>query len=100
MTEKDVLGLAQVELLKIYPGAVIWRSPAFKHMRWDIFTIFDIVLVTPLGQVIFIQCTTDQHLSDRRKKINSFYSYNHFNIPNSYIWAWSKLKNKFIIEKI
>lgn len=100
MTEKEVLDRASFQLSHSYPGSVVWRAPAFKHMRWDVFGIFDLVVACKDGQIIFIQCTTTPNLAARRKKITAFFTEHKFVIPNSFIWAWSKEGERFIIEKI
>lgn len=100
MKEKEIIELAVKQLQSVYRSCAIWKSPSFKHLSWDIFGIYDLVVATTDGQIIFIQVTTTPNLAARRKKMNSFYHVNGFVIPNSYIWAWDKLKSKFVVEKL
>lgn len=100
MKEKEILDRAIFQLGHAYPNSAVWKAPAFKMMRWDIFGIFDLCVATPSGQIIFIQCTTTPNLAARRKKISAFFLDHKFVIPNSYIWAWSKDADRFIIEKV
>lgn len=100
MKEKEILERATFQLEHAYPGCAVWRAPAFKMMRWDVFGIFDLVVATPSGQIIFIQCTTTPNLAARRKKIAAFFVEHKFVIPNSFIWAWAGTMDRFIIEKV
>lgn len=97
MKEKEILNLAEKQLKIAYPKCVIWRAPSFKQFRKDIFGIYDLVIATPEGRVIFIQCTTVSNISHRRKKFNEFFANSGFIIPNSYIWAWNG--KIFVMEK-
>ena len=92
MKEKELLDRATVSLSTIYPGCAIWRAPAFKLLRWDVFGIFDLVVATKTGEVLFIQVTTAPNLSARRKKIQNFFDKHSFVIPNASIWSWGKRK--------
>ena len=101
MTEKKL-----VQLLYDYFEAnssgdfIFWRAPAFKTFRWDIFGIFDVVIVFRTGQVHFIQVTTAPNLAARRRKIVAYFEQVKFKIPNAYIFAWSDINEEFIIEEI
>ena len=79
---------------------VSWRSPSTARLSWDVFTIFDVVIVFEDGRVFFIQMTTLTNLSKRRRKIQEYFVAKSFVIPNSYIFAWNEKKGRFKIEKI
>lgn len=101
MKENDIIQLATRQLMNAYPACVIWKSPSFKHLSWDIFGIYDLVVVTKEPQqVIFIQVTSLPNLSARRKKIQSFFGQHNFGINNSFIYAWDKRNERFAIEKL
>ena len=98
MTEKEIFS----ELVKVFAQMpdwwVLWQAPHYKRMRWDIFTIFDVVAVSSKGAVRFIQITTTPNLSARRKKIQRWFDDNRMEVPDAYIWAWDKKYSVFKIE--
>ena len=77
-----------------------WRSPSTPRFSWDIFGIFDVIIVFDNGEVFFIQMTTLTNLSKRRHKIKKYFIDSYFCIPNSYIFAWNADKGRFKIEKV
>jgi len=100
MTENEIKKLAVEYLERNYPDAIIWVAPAFRKMRWDIFGVFDLILLCE-GKAFFIQYTTLTNLSHRRNKINDFLSKINWNDNfGIVIMAWDKKKGVFKIEKL
>lgn len=103
MTEKELVQKVQ-EYYSRTAGAgnfYIWRSPAFQKMRWDIFGVFDlIVLLKGRDEPTFIQVTTAPNLSARRRKIALFFQEIKMRINWCYIFAWHDKINDFIIEEV
>lgn len=97
MKEKDV----QIEAIKIMEaqGVVYWFPPRTWGER-DILGVFDFIAVRK-SKALFVQLTTLQHISDRRKKIQSFFLKNNIaKLENVFIWAWDKKKLKFKVLRL
>lgn len=97
--EKDLIKKC-VEHLEAGHCKIWWKSPSFKRMRWDIFTIFDLIVIDAYDKIIFIQVTSLSNLSIRRRKIQSYFKKHNLIIPNSYVFAWDKRKGEFKIQEI
>lgn len=95
MSEKELIE----KIKEIYKGYLIWRAPAFGRMRWDIFGLFDLVLLSRAGDVIFIQVTTITNISHRRRKIAEEVMRIGYTIPHAFIYAWNDKKQEFKIER-
>ena len=79
-------------------GWVFWFPPRTWGER-DIMTVFDFIAAKG-KKIIFVQATTIQHISDRRKKIQQFYELNNVGpFQNVYIWAYDKRKQDFKVER-
>ena len=102
MTEAKLVRKLVIELKRQHlPMRFIWwKSPSYKRMSWDIFNIYDILVVFSHGSVHLIQVTTLTNLSHRRRKIQKFFRDNNFIIPNSFIYAWDQKKEEFKIEEV
>jgi hypothetical protein len=84
---------------------VICKAPYFGRFRWDFFGVFDLIAVyngynASTSITEFIQVTTKQHLSERRRKILNMFGECGVNIPHSSIWAYDKRTGVFKIEKV
>lgn len=96
MTEREVFKKVW-EKLKA-DNYVYWFPPRTWGER-DIMGVFDFIAAKG-RKFIFVQVTTIQHISDRRKKIQNFYIKNDVGpLPDVYIWAYDPRKDKFKIEK-
>lgn len=104
MKENDIYKILKIDLEK--NGWIIWKSPSFKKMRWDIFGVFDLICVSNKeifcenNEIRFIQFTSLPNLSARRNKIKEFLKKNKIFLNNCYIYAYDKKKSIFRIEKI
>jgi len=106
MKENEIIKLALKKLEK--QGKIPWVS--YKRTGFaqqDIFGIFDIVYLqndkTTLGDTFagFIQVTTRHHISDRRKKIYSFFTRAGILVPpRCYIWAYDRTTGGFTEERL
>jgi hypothetical protein len=99
MTEKEIEKKAKEHLL--YLGYSFWFPPKSKFSQRDIFGVFDFIALK-VHQVMFVQLTTIDHISHRRKKINDFFLEHNGGVilPNCFIWAWDKLNYEFRIIDI
>lgn len=96
MNEKTVFLEARNKLQA--EGWVYWFPPRVWGEN-DIMSIFDFIACKG-KKIIFVQATTLQHLSDRRKKILEFYELNNVGpFKNVFIWAYDKKKGLFKIER-
>jgi hypothetical protein len=79
---------------------VFWKAPCYQKLSWDIFGIFDIIVIDKYShEILFAQLTTLTNLSHRRKKIQDFFTQQEFVIPNSYIFAYDPETGSWKIEK-
>jgi len=97
MKEKDLKVLFESFLRKsYYENIVFWWSPAFKHLRWDIFGVFDCVCIsTQSGRIEFIQITTTPNTAARRHKIQKWLGYTFDQRPtglNFLLYSWDSRK--------
>lgn len=103
MTEKELVQKLH-EYYSRTAGAgnfYIWRAPAFQKMRWDIFGIFDVILLLKgRPEPTFIQITTAPNMSARRRKIASFWQKFGMRLNHCFIFAWSDRINDFLIEEV
>lgn len=88
-------------------GAIWWFPPPRwlpsiqKWQREDIFGCFDFITISKAGRSSLVQITTIQHLSDRRRKIQSFMAANEIkHHPPCYVWAYNPKKGRWKIERI
>jgi len=86
--------------IKILEGAgwITWHPPKVKYKQSDVFGIVDLLALNGRKKKN-IQLTTLSHLSDKRKKIMNFLKKFKVELPVE-IWAWSKQKKKFKVEKV
>ena len=98
--------MKEKELKTIFEGemgqkGVVWWSPSFQRMRWDIFTIFDCVVASRAGgPIYFYQITTISHVSHRRRKIYDYLAKQKIFVPNAFIWGYDAKHKKSRLEKI
>lgn len=100
MKEKELRGKIRDELERM--GFVLWFAPAYGKMRWDIFTIFDLVAVhkSTIAEVNFIQFTTMSHVSHRRRKIFEWMIENDVFVPNAWLYCYDLDKETFKIHPL
>ena len=96
MKESDI----QLEAKKVLldQGYVYWFPPKIRFYQRDIFGIFDFVAARK-EEILFVQLTTVQHISDRRRKITAFMADHYCSFANAWIWAWNKEKGSFKVVK-
>jgi hypothetical protein len=101
MKEKEIEKYAQAEVLMRSRGPVVFYfPPKQKFLRYDIFGVFDfMVLSTKNGKIEFYQITTIQHMSERRKKILAWIEKDNVKSGNFYLWAYNKTKGGFKKER-
>lgn len=102
MKEKEIIEKVYEWLGVHYAHFLAWRAPSFRTMRWDIFGVFDLIVVTNTGELFFIQCTTTPNLAARRKKINEWRDKNAdvtFKV-RAFVFAWDKKKGEFVTEEV
>lgn len=102
MIEKEILSKCCLYFEEQFGNEVaLWRSPSYKKRRWDIFGVFDILVIfNNFKAPYLIQCTTLTNLSHRRKKINAFWETLGWRYAHSYVFAWDEKNNCFKIEKV
>lgn len=95
MKEKQIAD----KLLKIVkcPDCVSWVAPHFKHLSWDIFGIFDIVIYCydpkTHPEITWYQITTLTNISHRQVKIDFLFPNG---VPaNAYIAGYDEKKRRF-----
>ena len=97
MTEKQVSEIAKKKLQE--DGYTYWFPPRTWGER-DILGVFDFIAARGTN-LIMVQLTTIQHLSDRRKKIQNFYRANNIGpLRGVFVWAYHPVKETWKIEKI
>ena len=101
MKEKEIQIIFEKWLENYFKGVKIafYKAPYYGRTRWDIFGVFDYVVVNNFGETYYFQITTVKHISDRRKKIKEFYKNIGFEVSNAYILGLDKVKEDFKIEK-
>ena len=95
MKESEIRKKA-IEKLRV-DGWITWFAPKVKFQQTDIFGIIDLLALKGRKKKN-IQLTTLSNVSGRRKKITSFLKNNKIQMTVE-IWAWSKKKKQFKIEK-
>jgi len=86
-----------IEILK-NEGFIWWFPAKVKFYKNDIFGVFDGVIAS--GSLIkFLQLTTTNNISNRKKKIKGFLKETGFK-ANIEIWGYNKKKKNFRIIKI
>lgn len=102
MQEKELKLIIKEELERM--GFVLWFAPHYANMRWDVFTIFDIVAIhksnPTSAEVNFIQFTTASHVSHRRRKMCQWMLDNDAFIPNSWLYCYDTVKKTFKVHRI
>lgn len=79
-------------------GWVYWFPPRVWGEN-DIMSIFDFIAAKG-KKIIFVQATTIQHISERRRKIKEFYELNNVGpFKDVYIWGYDPKRSDFKIEK-
>jgi hypothetical protein len=96
MTEKQLITKATEAIVKAEGGGLAWAS---YHGR-DIFGIFDIIYLGPLGDTSYFQVSTVDHKWQRSTKINEFKK-THGALPSqSYLMLWDYQSNDWKIEQL
>ena len=95
MKEYQIRKLAIKEIEK--KGGIIWFPPKVKWRKeGDIFSCFDLIVIYPPSEIVFIQLTTLSNIRAREKKIVNWMKYNDVSIYCE-VWGYDqnwKIKNK------
>jgi hypothetical protein len=95
MREKELLKMATERILRTEDG-VVWTV----RTGHDIFGIFDIIYLGPLGDTSYFQVSTVDHKWQRSTKINEFKK-THGALPSqSYLMLWDYQSNDWKIEQL
>lgn len=96
MTENEIRKRASARLKA--DGWAYWYPPLLYRLRGyerDIFGVFDLIAMRK-NKLLFIQLTTRQHVSERRRKIQAFMRESGCDFRSTaYIWAWDNKNGGF-----
>lgn len=97
MPSESIIRKKAIEILS-QEGWITWHPSRARYKQNDIFGIIDLLAVKK-NKLKKIQLTTLSNISDRRKKIINFLKKNKVQMTVE-IWAWSKKKKQFKIDKL
>lgn len=98
MKEQQIRKKALEIILK--QGGVVWFPYRVKYkVEQDIFGVFDLIVIFPPSNIVFVQLTTKSNIRAREKKIMSFMKGRKVSLYCE-CWGWDNVNNNFKILHI